>query len=352
MGFYWTIAIITIIINLIPANKQKNYLLRLKISLIPLFLYSAFRVNFGLDYDSYLDFFNGSKIYGLDANNRMELGYYYLNLIMPSFRSLLIFQSLLMCTAFYYLFKWYIPANYTWIGFVLLFLSVDTSIFFILDGIRNGMAISILILTTFFVLERKIIPMLLLMFMAYMMHESALLVAPVVYFLANGKPVTKSSIIIWMSIMFFFAVASSTIVLDYADVFFNKYFDRYSTYIVAAKEYDKGAGILVSVFSIVVSAIFIFLLKDKKLTTKESSVVKFTLIFFLSYLLGPLNVRVSQYFAPFFIAGSIVALYKGTNKPLKIAYFIAIFAFLFYSMLLWFDKPNFPFQIYNSTLFN
>lgn len=351
MAVYWTIAILTVLINLYPVKERKDYSIRLIVSLLPLFLYGAFRVDYGLDYVGYEDFFVGVKIFGHEWNDRMEFGYYYLNKILPSFRSLLIVQTILLCVAYYCLFKWYIPAKWAWLGFLLLFLNGPLTVFFMLSGIRNGIAISILILSTKFIHKRKIIPFAILIFVAYWFHNSVVLYAPIVYFVANWKPITKRSIFIWLSVMVFFAIASSTIILDYVNVFVVNYFERYTTYLELAKEQEKGAGLLASVFSLVASLLLFLNVKDKRMTAKMNMIVKLTLLFFLSFLLGPLNLRMSQYFASFLIASSVIVVSRGSNKYLKYGYVIVIFAYLLYALKIWFENPYFSYDTYQSVLF-
>lgn len=350
MTTYWSIALLTILINLFPAKTQKHYSVRLFVSLIPLFLFGALRVDFGLDYESYEDFFNSVKFYGFSVIDRTEIGYYYLNRLLPSFRSLLVIQTLLVCTAYYYLFKWYVPAKYAWLGFILLFLSGPFTIFFMLSGIRNAISISILILSSHFLHNRKIIPFAVLIFIAYFFHNSVIFMAPIAYLVANNKQITLKWIVVWVLVMMFLFVASSTIVLYYIDLFIANYFDRYITYIEQAKYLQKGAGLLSSSFSIFLSILLMYFFKNKRLSNKQSMIVKLSLLFLISHVLGPLNIRMSQYFVSFFIVGSIIVMYWNINKFLKIVYFISIFAYLIYSLIIWFNNPLFTYNTYKSIL--
>ena len=350
MAVYWSVAIITLLINLFPAKTQKHYSVRLFVSLIPLFLFGALRVDFGLDYESYEDFFYSVKFYGFSVIDRMEIGYYYLNRLLPSFRSLLVIQTLLVCTAYYYLFKWYVPAKYAWLGFILLFLSGPFTIFFMLSGIRNAISISILILSSHFLHNRKIIPFAVLIFIAYFFHNSIIFMAPIAYLVANNKQITLKWIVVWVLVMMFLVVASSTIVLNYIDLFIANYFDRYITYIEQAKSLQRGAGLLASFFSIIISILIMLSFKNKRLSNEENMIVKLSLLFLISHVLGPLNMRMSQYFVSFFIVGSITMMYWNLNKHLKIAYFVAILAYLIYSIILWFNNLNFSYNTYKSIL--
>lgn len=351
MFTYWSLFLIVMLIQFFPAKSQTQYSVRLFMSLLPLFLYGAFRVNFGLDYEAYETYFDEVKSFGSEANDRMEIGYMYLNMFLPSFRSLLIIQSALLCVTYYYLFKWYVPFRYSWLGFLLLFLNGPLTIFFMLSGIRNGIAISILILSTRFIHQRKIIPFAILTCLAYLFHNSVILIAPIAYFIANGNVITNKSIKVWLIVMLILAITSSTILLEYISVFIMTNFDRYTTYIEIAKEQEGGVGILIAIFSIGASILFLSILKDKQLTAKEMMLVKFTLLFFISFLLGPLNIRISQYFASFFVVGSLLIINKKAHKTLKHAYFALVFAYVIYSFTIWLDSPNFSYDTYEYILF-
>lgn len=351
MFIYWSLFLVVMLVQLFPAKSKTQYSVRLFMSLLPLFLYGAFRVNFGLDYEAYQAYFETIQTYGREPDDRMEIGYMYLNMVLPSFRSLLIIQSALLCVTYYYLFKWYVPSRYSWLGFLLLFLNGPLTIFFMLSGIRNGIAISILILSTRFIQQRKIIPFAALTCFAYFFHNSVILIAPIAYFIANGNVITSKNVKVWLFVMFVLAITSSTILLEYVGVFIMTNFDRYTTYIEIAKEQEGVVGLLIAIFSIGASILFLFILKDKQLTAKEMMLVKFTLLFFISFLLGPLNMRMSQYFASFFVVGSLLIINKKAHKTLKHAYFALVFAYVIYSFTIWLDSPNFSYDTYESILF-
>lgn len=351
MAIYCLVALFTILINILPVKTQQGYSIRSFISLIPLFLFGALRLDFGLDYQGYLDFFNEAKLFGHAADERMEIGYYYLNRILPSFRSLLVLQSALLCISYFYLFKWYIPSRYAWLGFLLLFLNGPLTIYFMLSGIRNGFAISFFILSTYFIQRRKLVYFICVIFIAYLFHNSVLLMAPLAYFVASGKPITKKSSTIWVLVILFFLIASSTVILEYANIFISAYFERYVYYLDKAKDVDAGAGLLISVFSLTVSIIILLLAKNKRLLYQDNMLIRLSLLFFLSYLLGALNFRMSQYFAPFFIVASVIFMSKKyLNTKLKNTYIILILVFSMYAFKIWIDAPSFDYQTYDSIL--
>ena len=351
MSVYFGLAIFIVLFNLLPVNNERQYSVRLLFSLFILFLYGAFRVDFGLDYPTYENYFYDVKIYGIEANERIEFGYYLINKLLPTYRSLLILQTFLMCTAYYFLFKWYIPSKWAWLGFLLLFLNGQYTIFFMLTGIRNGIAISIFILSTYFIHQRKLIPFLVLIFIAFWFHNSIILYAPIAYVIANGKIITKKTIFTWLTIMIIIALASNSFLLDLVDAFVNRYFNRYSLPLENVKELGKSAGLLASFFALATSTILLLVMKDKHLSEKENMIGKLSLLFLIANLLGPLNMRMTQYFASFFVVGSIMVVYMGRKNSLKYAYIAAIFLYLLYALKIWIEGPYFSYETYRSLLF-
>lgn len=351
MDVFWVIAILTVLINFFPVRNSHQYSLRIIVSLIPLFLYGAFRVDFGLDYIGYEDYFNKVHLYGINPDDRFEIGYFLFNKILPTFRHLLFLQTLLICTSYFFLFKWYIPAKYSWLGFLILILNAPMTIFFMLSGIRNGIAISLLILSSQFIYKRKITPFLILVLIAFLFHNSVIFIAPLAYFIVNDKIITNKSILKWVFIAIGIILLSTSFLINYVEIFINTYFDKYSTYIEIAKEYEKGGGFLALSFSILIGALLLFIMKNKVLGKSENMIIQFTLLFFISFLLGPLNIRISQYFISFLIPCSILVLNFCKSNTLKSIYFIAIFAYMSYSLNIWYNNPYFSYHEYNSIFF-
>lgn len=350
MAIYCLVALFTILANiLLPVKTKQGYSIRLFISLIPLFLFGALRLNFGLDYQGYLDFFNEAKLFGHSADERMEIGYYYLNKILPSFRSLLVLQSALVCISYFYLFK-YVPNKLSWLAFLILFIAGNNTIFFMLSGIRNGIAISIFILSTPFIIKRKIIPFALMIYLAFLFHQSIILYAPLAYLVATNKTITKKEISIWIGVVLFFTVSSFTPLMQFVNIFINTYFDRYSTYVSQADE-AEGVGILMKLFVFIMVSVTLIFLKKTKLSPTENTIMRLTLFFLISGILGALNMRMTQVFIPFLIPGVVIVVNRSKDKWIKNTFIVSVVLSLVYAIWLWLESPYFSYQNYESVLF-
>jgi len=153
MTAYYLVFLLTLLIQLHPVKSNADYKKRLFFTFLPLFLFGALRVDFGNDYLGYEHYYYSvhsfSELFNIDKH--MEKGYALLNLVMPSFRSLLVLTSLLMCFSYATLFYKFVQPKYNWLAILLLFLSGDKTIFFVLASMRNGMTVSLLILSLSFI---------------------------------------------------------------------------------------------------------------------------------------------------------------------------------------------------------
>lgn len=309
--------------------------LKLIISFVLLFIYASIRVN-GLDYVSYEEaYYEIQKFYGTTGfESRMEKGYVLLNYIMPSYRLLLVLLSGFTCFTYYKLFRRYVPSHYYWLGFILLALSSDKMFFFQISGLRNAIAINIMTLSIPFIIERKIKPYLALTILAYFFHNSVLFFMPLAYFVATPFNFKRRDMFIWASVFVFFIAVSATSIIDYATSFIGTYFERYSVYTEIAEESVYQRSILMYGFVLVVVYLLFKLLTKFELTPTENVLIKLSLLFFVSLVLGTLNIRMSQYFVPYLIAGCFVFLNRFKNPIMKYGYLAVLCLFLWYSLFI------------------
>ena len=100
MNIYLIVVVATLLIQFIPAKTERAQIWKIVLTFLPLFLFGALRVDFGYDYDSYEDAYYSYKSYGTDQFGHSEIGYQWLNTLCPSFRFLIVIQSLLVCIAY------------------------------------------------------------------------------------------------------------------------------------------------------------------------------------------------------------------------------------------------------------
>lgn len=352
MEIYYTIFIVTLFIQFIPEDIV-SYKWKLVLTFIPLLIFGCLRCDFGNDYAVYKATYERIQIVTniFSVDKRLEFGYMLLNKTMPSFRALLILTTSLTCVAFWFIFYRYIPSRYSWFGIALLFLSGDISVFFMLSGIRNSIAISLLLLSTYFIEKRKPFFYFSIMLLASTFHTSAFLFFPITYLFGSVKPFTYRSFVIWASVLAFLIIIPLDRIIDGVMPFVSHNFDRYSTYVDKANKIGDTRSLLILSSVIIMGFSNLLFLKNTELKKRELMMNRLALLFIYSYLLGSLNMRCSQYLILFFIVGSCNLLSRYENKNLRYFYTVFILLFLGYAFfVVWQGNPNFPYKVYHSIL--
>lgn len=350
---YWILFIFVILVNLVLSSKGADNNVGLVFSFLLIFGFMAVRVG-GFDYDTYESEFNDIKRFFGSGNyqSRFELGYVYLNWIMPNFRSLLVFLSAFTCITYYFLFNNYIPRKYYWLGFLLLALSGNNMLFFQMSGLRNAVAINILTLSIPFIEKRQIKKFAALTTLGFMFHSSIIFFMPLAYFVGTSRKITKRENMVWLLVILFFIVASATFVISYASTLINLYFDQYALYTDIAEEQVYERSILMYGFVLLMFAMTFLIMKKINLSKSENIMVRFFFLFLISLMLGSLNFRMSQYFAPFLIITTIAFVNKIKQPMLKLIYLSCILLFLWYSFIVVFMGNPMFLEYEYKTIFN
>ena len=351
MTAYWVVAVLMILFQLVPAHTPKAYVFRLLASFAVLFVYGAFRLNYGLDYEVYEFSYNIINTYEL-YDGRLEWGYVWLNKIVPSFRWLLVITSAFTCIAYIFFFYRLIPREYAWLGMLLLILGGDKTIFFMLSGIRNSISISILFLCYPLLEKRKLVLFFGGMMLASLFHKTAFVYFPIAYFLSSTRDMGKKEYLIWCGMFVFFWIFSSTLLIDYVSTFIGQYLDRYDSYVEKAMELGDSRGFLIRIATLFMFFPLVHFIRHHNISDRYNVIFRLALIFVFSYTLGALNMRTSHHFYLFFVTALIYMFSCVRNNYLKYGYMAFVLAFLFYSFfIIYMQNPNFPYAIYQSILF-
>jgi hypothetical protein len=204
-------------------------------------------------------------------------------------------------------------------------------LFFQLSGLRNAISINIFCFSLFFLKERKLLYYALLCVLAFYFHKSSIFVMPIAYFIATPTKMTKSTFIIWLGIAFLLAIASTTTLLNLIEPFINSYFEKYSVYIDKVGDIQSGSSILLYGFSFLMIIINLIFLLKYNFEKYQIIILKLSVLFFITLLLGTLNFRMSQYLAPFIIIGTVIILNSKVNFRLKYTYLLSMLIFLIYN---------------------
>lgn len=351
MGVYLIVFIVTLLIQLIPVENDKQYLRRVILTFIPMFLFGALRVDFGLDYPTYeAEFLDAHKYSDLsDISEHSEIGYVLFERIVPTWRLLIILTSALTCIAYASVFYKCIPSRFSWIAVCLLFLAGDKTIFFQFSGIRNAIAIAIMLLALPFMRDRRLIPYLGFSLLAMSFHTSAILFMPVFYFICHNKAMTKREAWTWVISMFVLLIINLDLLFEQVAQFVSTYLDRYDAYAQVAIERGDNRSLLIKGFIALYVVLYVRFMRTTELSEIENVICRMSLLFVFAFLLGSLNFRISQYLGFAFVCGSTVLLSRWHSKVEKSVFGAITLLYLLYAFfIVWMGRPEFPYHIYHS----
>lgn len=358
MSVYYAVFILTVLLCiLVPAKTDKEYIRKLIIVFLPLFLFGALRVDFGLDYAGYDDLYHSiheSSLEKLDESDHIEIGYQVLNLIMPTWRSLLVLTSFMLCFSIGFLFYKCLDRNKLLLAICVMFIAGNFAFYTPLVTMRNGLVNAILLLSIPFIRDRRIVIVAIIAFLGAFLHTSLIFFMPLAFLVANNKPISSKEVIIWIACFGVFVVYGSSSILSRFTGFMMSYFDRYEHVIEAVSKGSGYASLLVGVANLVIVGIILYTIYQNRnrMSAEENCVSRIALLYPLSPYIGAFGgARWQTYYIPFFVV-CIANMYSYTwkSKALKIGFYILIFAYFSYSFFyVWqWNNPYFVFQTYHS----
>ena len=362
MVSYFIVFICTLFIQLFHFNSKNGYLLKLLISFLPLFIYGAIRVDYGLDYEAYQEeFFLLHKYGNAYISEHSEIGYVILNKLLPSFRHLLVLQSALLYSCYVFFFYKFIPEKYGWLAVCLLFLCGHNTVFFMFSGIRNSIALLFFIFGFIFIAKRSFVYYFLLCALATSFHTSALIIFPLVYFVVRPTQMNRIELCIWISVLLILIILPFDTLFNNTSFIVTRYFDRYTYYLDRVEEFDDRKTILIIASSTFFTLSNLFFLYNNQLSKNENVIGRLALIGMLVPLLGSINLRFSFYFIIPFICSTIYFFdrmrmqYKAfTRLTIQIIRYLYLCMFLIYQgyafFVVFLGRENFPYSEYHSLL--
>lgn len=309
-------------------------------------------MNFGNDYDSYVDFFiefHSSNSFYYDENSHAEYGYQLLNYIMPSFRSILVLNTFLLCFSLAVFIYRNVPKNYFWLVIILIFLNVEKNIYGPLVGTRNGFAIALFLLSTVFIQKRIIWAFAGMVAVAMQFHSTALFYMPIAYFVGRNKRITKTEIIIWFAVAVFLLISSLSGLVSFLEPYLVEYNEGYTLYIESGV-YHRGWLLTMTGLVLLSLTFYHFWNNKEKFDSDQNSVIRVGLLYIMTTLLGSAAFRAGYFYDMFFIATVVLLLTKSKKEQYaKVLCFLAIMVSL-YSFFLWrsVTSGNYRYDIYQS----
>lgn len=225
------------------------------VPLVALSLFAGMRsYRVGTDSGSYTrDFRTNLDVYNFEFNELVEPGYqaleYGLLKITHNYFWLFFITALIVVYCYLSIIKKY-SVNYLFSVFLFITLGVYT---FFFNGLRQGLAMAIFALALPYLLEKRLVPYLLICFLASLFHTTALFMIPF-YFLVNLriKPLNK------ILLVFIGSLFTSKFLISYlADTN-----ERYEGYATAA---EKAGGLLTLGFYTVLLFLIYFVIRLYKI---------------------------------------------------------------------------------------
>lgn len=267
MSYYVVNLLILIIIYLICCacikNKERKQKVFFFVAFIQLFLFLGLRrIDVGVDLQNYIPFLN--RVMNFNYEELFTVGFepgynVYCRILMEIFDNEQIFliftAGITLLGAGYFIYK--NSKNY----FFSIFIYVTFQFYiFLFSGLRQSIAISILLLSTKFIKERKLIKFIILVLLAGIFHKSAFIFLPA-YFIAYKKITIKYlATVVGIGIILF-------ILRNYVMIFVTQYL--YTNY-DSLNNQGSGYGMLLLLI-VLFTAVFYF--KDNALKSDRNNII-------------------------------------------------------------------------------
>lgn len=353
MSVYFIVFFLTVLLQVIKINTERDYLVRCILSFVPLFIYGALRVDYGLDYPSYkwlFDTVHNETIFD-PSEYREEIGYLLINRILPSFRWVLILSTLLTCISYIWVMYKYIPSNFSWFFVIFLFVTGNFTFVFSFVGIRNGIVVAMLLLSSELIRQRKIWKFALVTALASTIHTSSLLYFPLAYFIGRGTPMSLKETRVWMIVLAILLVIPINRIAIRLLPFIGNYFDLYSTYFRTYASGDASMSLLIKCVSLIAVALILWYMRKKPLDDCANMMGRLSLLFFEAQLLGGIAGRLPQNYI-IFVSVMLIDYIQKVKDEIRLyglsGLIAAYYAYSFF--IVWMRSPYFAMQTYHSVL--
>lgn len=341
-------------------EQRKGFKYGLKTSFFLIFLFLAFRYDYGNDYPGYLaSFLNLQSIDDPDFYFREnEFAWLYLNyfykFIFGNIGFILMYASIAAFTTFvnYRFFKKYIPKKY-YLFSLILFLLEPNNILVLSSGIRQSIAVSIFLISFDYFIAKKYIIFYLLLVFASFFHTSVLFFCLLIFLNFINWRIYLPYIFLIVS-LFFVALNNLNEIFNQANILIEASQLKYNEYIQGGQEIRKyGIGFFLTVF---LYLLIIIVNRDVKVE-KVNTITKFSIVALFLWILAisvQLSGRLLFYIFPIIVLGYSITLTNIRNYPIlkRTLLVIIVFFYCYQNYLFWFDEAYGPYFAQYKTIFS
>lgn len=346
----------------IESKSAKPKSILFPIILVIFLLIGGLRYQVGSDWTSYMSLFNYAQVSTTSYINEVKtdcLFHYITAFIAKYMGGYSLYVFLIFFVSFFM--KFYVIKKFSNnVSFSMLIYLSGLFIIFDINGIRQGLALSIIMLSLIFIYKRELLPFLLCILISFFIHTSSLIFLPF-YFLSQIK-LSNKQYALYSFILIALSITCSYLVITYVPGILEHLSDSYSNKMVYYGDSDiYGRNILLfdaaSLRRILVWVIILYLTKKDRdpfiLMLKNSYLISLVIFFLFSYSIE-VAYRLSYYYSCFeliLIPNILFNSYKNMSKINRnFRYFFYIFFFyLLYKIV---STPFSYLDAYNNILFS
>lgn len=356
MDVYYFVIFITFLLCYfikVPAFDTKAYRNKVIWVFVPILIYGALRVDFGADYSIYEIWYyewhgTGFKI---DSSEHAEIGYQWLNMVVPSWRLLLIVVSTSVVGAFMMMYSKYVAPKMLMLAMFFTMLYPDQTFFLSFVSMRNGLAIAGTYMCLPLIIKRKYVLLIPIVYGLSLFHTSALFFLPLAIIAGRNGAITKKEIYVWIIVFFAFAIMSTTSLFSLFERFTSiDQFERYAH----IKGDSHNSLLNCTANAIVAYFIVSWAYRNKNVLTKDQNTIwRLSMLYLLTPFLGTLGrTRMMYYYIPFYIITITFLMNdKWPAKWQKLLFIGLTVAIMLYStFVVWIHNSHFVFAHYHSVL--
>lgn len=179
----YLVIILGIVAMALSQISPRHFKYGLESAWLLIFIFLAIRYDFGNDYYNYQYIFNdiaSASSFAYDDTLHFEKGWQVLCWIFKpvGFYGMVFVLTAFECYVYYRIIKQYVPQKYYWLS-IFLFVFSPGLMLIGASMMRNQLAIAIFLCSVKFIFERRIIPYLLLIYLATTIHRSAIILYPI-----------------------------------------------------------------------------------------------------------------------------------------------------------------------------
>lgn len=356
MDVYYYVIFFTLLLGYslkVSENDKQSYFIKIVLCFVPIFLFGALRENFGIDYEGYLDDYN--RLHGrpqlVNSSAHAEVGYQWLNVIMPTWRSLVVLVSTAIIFAYGFLYYKYVEPKMLLLALFFTMFYPERAFFMSFVAMRNGLAVAGSFLCLPLIINRKYWLLIPIAIGLAFLHKSAIIFILLSMIVGQNFTISKKEIYGLIGIVVLLSVSTKSDLINLLlPLMEGEQMDSYKEYYMVTDDHS-------SLLSCSVNIIMIYCLvswgysRRNELMPMQNVFLRLSILYLLSPFLGVLGrTRMLHYYLPYFIITTTYIMGdKWQDSWKKLVYISLAIAIMFYAtFIVWMGNPWFVYEHYQS----